>query len=602
MAGEMAVGEPGDTIAAKYRIERVIGQGGMGSVLAATHLHLGELVAVKVLNPGLAERPQLIERFMREARATLKIGSEHVVRVMDVDLLDNGAPYIVMEMLDGCDLAAHIKERGPMDVAPACEFLLQACDALAEAHAAGIVHRDLKPANLFLARRSNGQVGLKVLDFGISKLSEADNIQTQTGAILGTPYYMAPEQMKSATHADPRSDIWSLGVIFYQMLTQQLPFRGGSITELALAVVQTEPPSVTLHRADLPDAVAAIVLRCLSKAPEARFQTMAELAAALAPFAPKRARRHAERAASFDTHAPDTVTVATPPTPQGGAPPGGKAIDRTAADSAPTEHWPARAPHGPLTTLSGGAVHTGDDRPKPPTLLYALAALTVVAGLVVAVVLAMRGGAQGSPSQAARPAPTALSVEPDDSTSAAAAVPTGTEPAPVAPNEAARPTPTEPDRPPEVAKPAAAAPSPAPPNGRQDVTDPWASPPPPTARPQPPSGTEGNPSCGGYYCDGTNANCPNDCDANPDCATGSCVDGKCCDSACNGPCKACAFALNGVADGQCENVPVLTDPDGDCGGGETCDGSGNCKLDNGEPCVADGDCVSNNCSNMLCEV
>src|SRR3954463_12881127 len=197
----------GDILAGKYRIDRVLGVGGMGVVVAAHHMQLDERVAVKFLLPRALKNPEAVTRFIREARAAVKIKSEHVARVTDVGRLENGAPYIVMEYLEGLDLGAWLQQRGPLPVSQAVEFLLQACEAIAEAHALGIVHRDLKPANLFVIRRPDGGLSVKVLDFGIAKrigAARGANI-TSTAAVMGSPLYMSPEQLNSSKDADART-------------------------------------------------------------------------------------------------------------------------------------------------------------------------------------------------------------------------------------------------------------------------------------------------------------------------------------------------------------------------------------------------------------
>ena len=208
--------EQGDVLAGKYRVDRVLGVGGMGVVVAATHLQLEERVALKFMLPEAYGDPDLAARFTREARAAVKLKSEHVARVLDVGTLDTGAPYIVMEYLDGTDLADELHKKGPLPVHEAAEYVLQACDALAEAHALGIVHRDLKPANLFLTRRGDGSPLVKLLDFGISKTSafnDAGVAMTKTAAMMGSALYMSPEQMTSPKDVDARADVWALGTI-----------------------------------------------------------------------------------------------------------------------------------------------------------------------------------------------------------------------------------------------------------------------------------------------------------------------------------------------------------------------------------------------------
>lgn len=289
----------GEVLAGKYRVERVLGMGGMGVVVAAWHLQLDERVALKFLLPGFAESGEVVARFAREARSAAKIKSEHVARVTDVGVLDNGAPYLVMEFLNGVDLSALVKQRGALAIEDAVEYVLQASEALGEAHSLGIVHRDLKPGNLFLARRHDGSPCVKVLDFGISKVTGAigasDPPMTATHAMLGSPLYMSPEQMLSARSVDHRSDIWALGVILYELLTGVPPFSGETIAQLALRVTQEKPRSMRDLRPDLPVELEEIVLRCLEKDAGKRIQNVGELAVALASFGPKRARISAER-------------------------------------------------------------------------------------------------------------------------------------------------------------------------------------------------------------------------------------------------------------------------------------------------------------------
>ena len=274
---------PGSVLAGKYRIERVLGQGGMGVVLGARHLHLDEPVAIKVLRGELAADPVIVERFLREARLAAKIKSRHVVRVTDADRLPSGAPYLVMEWLEGSDLASIVDQEGPLDPARAVRHVREACEALGEAHAIGIVHRDLKPSNLFAARRGDGPPCTKVLDFGISKLLGEE--LTRTDVMLGSPSYMAPEQMMSARDVDARADIWALGVVLYKLVTGTVPFLATTMAELGMMVLFGEPTPPEQARPDLPPALAQVILRCLRRERAERFASMAELAAALAPFA-----------------------------------------------------------------------------------------------------------------------------------------------------------------------------------------------------------------------------------------------------------------------------------------------------------------------------
>jgi serine/threonine protein kinase len=290
---------PGQVLAGKYRVESVLGVGGMGVVVAATHLHLDERVAIKFLHAQMGDNPEVVARFLREGKSCIKIRSEHAVKVHDVGTLENGAPYLVMEYLDGTDLAALLEKHGPMPLSQAIDFILQAGEAIAEAHTIGIVHRDLKPANLFLTHRADGSPSIKVLDFGISKAISpdgADSGMTRTQSVMGSPRYMSPEQMRSTRDVDQRTDIWAIGVILYELLTGGRPFDAETMTELCAQILQDKPLSLVLRgRRDIPPPLDEAVLRCLSKNPAERFAHLGQLAMALAPFASPEGRASAER-------------------------------------------------------------------------------------------------------------------------------------------------------------------------------------------------------------------------------------------------------------------------------------------------------------------
>jgi len=278
----------GTVLRGKYRVERTLGEGGMGIVLLATHLKLDQRVALKVLAASVEQRAHVHARFAREARAAAKLRNEHVVRVLDVDETEDGTPFLVMELLTGFDLDAMLRRDGPMNAGRAADYVLQACEGIAEAHAVGIVHRDLKPANLFIARTDEGQELLKVLDFGIAKAIESDDelSLTKASGVVGSPFYMSPEQLKGAPGVDARTDIWALGVVLYQLVTGRLPFTATNATSLA-AVIASEPPTPLVSvLPDVPSSFADAVDLCLRKNPAERFPSVVELARALAVLAP----------------------------------------------------------------------------------------------------------------------------------------------------------------------------------------------------------------------------------------------------------------------------------------------------------------------------
>ncbi|GMV19333.1 MAG: serine/threonine protein kinase [Polyangiaceae bacterium] len=279
----------GDVIAGKYRVEELVAVGGMGVVVSAKHLQLGQQVAIKVLLPVEVDDDSqaAIPRFLREARAAAGLKSEHVVRIYDVDTLESGLPYMVMELLSGQDLRRVVKTGGPLPVEQAVDFVLQAADAIGEAHGAGIVHRDLKPSNLFLTQRNDGRPWVKVLDFGISKASHDPLLEgtlTTSRAMIGSPMYMSPEQVRDAKSVDGRSDIWSLGVILHELLSGKPAFRGESLPAICAAIAADQPQSLSEARPDVPPELVAIVSRCLEKDPALRYQSVAELRAVLLPF------------------------------------------------------------------------------------------------------------------------------------------------------------------------------------------------------------------------------------------------------------------------------------------------------------------------------
>jgi serine/threonine-protein kinase len=419
--------QEGDVLAGKYRVEAVLGVGGMGVVVAAHHLQLDEKVALKFLLPEAVRSPEALARFEREARAAVKIKSEHVARVSDVGKLDSGAPYMVMEYLDGGDLSSMLQKQGKLPADQAVAFVLQAGEAIAEAHSLGIVHRDLKPSNLFCIRRRDGQLSIKVLDFGISKITSSpgggsaskDMGMTKTTAVVGSPVYMSPEQMQSSKGVDHRTDIWSIGIILYELLSGRVPFEADTVTELAVLIVTEPVPPMGAVALGLPPGLEQVVLRCLEKSRDRRYQNISDLAEALAPFAPPRARLSIERI--HGTLGPPSAPASSPmlpePTP---APVLATSVRKSGSTVAEWQSDSAARKHGSRATI-GVAVAAG------------------VAVLVGAVALLRRS-----------PAPAAATV--------AVSVPTAAAPAAAAATKAAAEAPLQVASPPLSAPTASAAP------------------------------------------------------------------------------------------------------------------------------------------------
>lgn len=274
----------GKTLAGKYRIEEFLSEGGMGTVYRATHILMDKTVAIKVLHPSLAADDKIVARFSREARAASRISHPHALNVTDFGEDEDGVVFLVMEFLNGPTLKEVIRSVGPMPLPRVVEIMRQVCGALEAAHAENVVHRDLKSDNIMLLDVGGGD-WLKVLDFGIAKIQETDGKDPELTApnlIIGTPQYMSPEQCSQASEIDSRSDIYSLGVILFEMLAGHVPFSAESPTAVMMKHLQEEPPNLLEERSDLPQQVAAVVTRALAKRPEERFQTVADLSEGLA--------------------------------------------------------------------------------------------------------------------------------------------------------------------------------------------------------------------------------------------------------------------------------------------------------------------------------
>jgi len=386
--------EPGALVAGKLRIERILGEGGMGTVAAATHVGLDQRVAIKVLKPELANQPDVVARFVREARAAAKLRSEHVCRVTDVGETEDGETYIEMELLEGQDLASLIGIR-PLAVEVAADYIVQACVAIAEAHHLGIIHRDLKPANLFVTHRLDGSALIKVLDFGIATAPSAEDFKiTKTTTVMGSPGYMSPEHLRSARDVDVRSDIWALGVILYEAVSGRLPFSATSITELAVKVVMDEPHALT----NVDPRYAAIVARCLKKPPDERYQSVGELAEALGEIGGQSSQTMALLVGKLLGTTPTRSQSAAQSAAQIPAmTPGALGMAATVATMPPTETPTSAAPPAPpapppSTTLSSAASSTFEvPKKRGKGLVVAIAAVAVLAAGAAAFALVDRG-------------------------------------------------------------------------------------------------------------------------------------------------------------------------------------------------------------------
>ncbi len=472
--------EPGSVLLGKYRVDSLVGEGGMGAVVKATHIELDEAVAIKVLLPDMMQRKEIVQRFLREAKAAVKLKGEHVARVIDVGRLDQppfmDVPYIVMEFLDGADLNAIIKHHGAQDPEVAVDLVLQACQAIAEAHSIGIIHRDIKASNFFITQAEGHGPQLKVLDFGIATAPQGASELTDAQAVIGTPAYMAPEQMRAARIADQRSDIWSMGVVLYELLEGARPFRSEVYSDLCLKVGM-DPPHEMINRA-VPEALRAVVFKCLEKPIERRYQSVAELAFDLMPFAsePALARAAVEHCARLlgrrSTRSFDAVRVPEDATPIG-APPrltppstmmAVPHIDKTPGGATEIDPAPAGArlsltpvPGVPLqrspTSINGSngeiaAASLAPARRRGPVIV---ASFLGAAALGAAIIYFTAGGDSGAQPAASAPAPAAITAPPP---APVAPPPPAAEPAAATePAKPAGPVPTEP--PAEPAKPIA---------------------------------------------------------------------------------------------------------------------------------------------------
>jgi serine/threonine-protein kinase len=468
----------GDIIADKYRVERVLGRGGVGIVLQATHVRLNQRVAIKLLlATAMADAAP---RFLREAQAAVRLKSEHVARVLDVGELPSGAPYMVMEFLEGRDLDDLLQKGGAQPIQDAVHYILDACEAMAEAHAAGIVHRDLKPANLFLTTTADGGKSVKVLDFGISKdaglpdSSQQGMKLTQTTAVFGSPLYMPPEQMRSARLTDARSDIYSLGVILYELVTGRPPFDAEMYPDLVYKVNVEPPPPLSSIRRDVPPKLEAAILRCLEKDASKRFPDVAKLAAAIAPFGPPDARAAAERI----QRVVDGGRASMPSLAQTGPNAGGSPLGKTDAS------WASGSTRGarPKTGMLIGAVAVGAAAIIGAILFITRTRDADVSGQGIGPAVDGQSAPSNEVAKTPPPEPTGIHVVPASEAPPQAAPPSPPAPDPrktaapptgtTAPRPESPPTasPTPPVKPtPTIAGPAENAPQPSQPGGPPPV-------------------------------------------------------------------------------------------------------------------------------------
>jgi len=399
----------GEIIADKYEFVGLLGSGGVAYVVSALHLELGEMVALKFLRPESLEYEDVVARFASEARAVARIKSEHVAHVYDVGTLPDGAPFIVMEYLEGKDLADILAERRRLPVEVAVDYVLQACEALACAHAGGIVHRDIKPENLFLSQHAGSAEVIKVLDFGISKSAMAavggnGRKSAKTMLPMGTPGYMSPEQIRACGTVDARTDIWALGCVLSELITGATAFDAPTQVQLGALILEREPVPLRSLMPEAPAELEAIVARCLMKNPEDRFEDVAELAVALYPFGPRRSRISAERCNQVLRGQGALLDVQSVP------PPSGNTSVPVSSTGAVVSHVPvALASVDPFRTSAPAtlsAIEPARPKRRPGFVAGAAVAVAVLAGAALAVNVAGRGSAsQQGAAAAASPVP-----------------------------------------------------------------------------------------------------------------------------------------------------------------------------------------------------
>jgi len=413
---------PGAIIADKYEYVGLLGSGGVAYVLSALHLELGEMVALKFLRPESLAYEDVVARFASEARAVARIKSEHVAHVYDVGTLADGEPFIVMEYLEGKDLADILAERRRLPIQVAVDYVLQACEALACAHAGGIVHRDIKPENLFLTQQAGSAEVIKVLDFGISKSAMAavgPNARKSAKTMLpmGTPGYMSPEQIRACGTVDARTDIWALGCVLSELITGATAFDAPTQVQLGAIILEREPVPLRSLMPEAPPELEAIVARCLRKDPAERFEDVAELAVALYPFGPRRSRISAERCNQVLRGHGALLEVQSVPPP---SPRGANTSVPVSSTGAVVSHLPVALPATDPFRTSAPATLSAIEPPRPKRRPGFIAGAAVAVAAIAGVALALNAAGHGRPTPgpvalAASPVPTIVSPSPQSS-------------------------------------------------------------------------------------------------------------------------------------------------------------------------------------------
>jgi eukaryotic-like serine/threonine-protein kinase len=421
--------QPGDVLAQKYRVDAVLGVGGMGVVVAATHLQLDERFALKFMLPWALADQGAVERFAREARAAVRLKSAHAARVVDVGTLETGSPFMVMEFLEGHDLAAVVEGHRQLPVPEAADYILQACDAVAEAHSLGIVHRDLKPKNLFRVTGHDGNPLIKVLDFGISKIRGTSDLSlTKTSEVIGSPSYMSPEQLRASRDVDERTDIWALGVILYELLGGVVPFDAQTVTQLTAMVLLDSARPIQEIRPDIPPAIADLLARCLEKDPAMRVPSVADVADVLDAYAPEHSRGLARRIRQVcETKAGRSV----PPPSSSLAGVGSGPVSRVPVTGGTSVSWSKTELAGPPAGTPRPGVVPSTPPPAGRPTRWGLIALFMLLGTASGVGLvllygrsATSGPEVAAPTESTSAAPVVATPPASASTTAAEGVPT----------------------------------------------------------------------------------------------------------------------------------------------------------------------------------